>query len=280
MSKLKAFLIMLILVISIAVFTSCSEKIEGTWYLVGEDPDDVDNQLLLLEDGTFLIGEEPGTWTMTDGRLVLILPTDGGITLDESEYEGEKSYINLEDNDIQFIKQYDKAKEVYDEIVAAEEEQRRLEEEQAQKEKEEKIQFIVDNVPGRYDFADYDWMVSEDDIIYVRLNDDGTYFISCDSYDGGLTEEGTYTIDTGDLNTTYSGKEFLTIQFTSEKESPNLAEYKKGDYEDGEPSMKDVEACITYDDSGERTVTLEVGNGLGFSTGAYYIPAGTYSKTE
>ena len=70
---------------------------------------------------------------MTDGRLVLILPTDGGITLDESEYEGEKSYINLEDNDIQFIKQYDKAKEVYDEIVAAEEEQRRLEEEQAQK---------------------------------------------------------------------------------------------------------------------------------------------------
>ena len=194
---------------------------------------------------THLIGEEPGTWTMTDGRLVLILPTDGGITLDESEYEGEKSYINLEDNDIQFIKQYDKAKEVYDEIVAAEEEQRRLEEEQAQKEKEEKIQFLVDNVPGRYDFADYDWMVSEDDIIYVRLNDDGTYFISCDSYDGGLTEEGTYTIDTGDLNTTYSGKEFLTIQFTSEKESPNLAEYKKGDYEDGEPSMKDVEA-VSY----------------------------------
>ena len=41
MSKLKAFLIMLILVTSMAVFTACSEKIEGTWYLVGEDPDDV-----------------------------------------------------------------------------------------------------------------------------------------------------------------------------------------------------------------------------------------------
>lgn len=280
MSKLKAFLIMLILVISIAVFTSCSEKIEGTWYLVGEDPDDVDNQLLLLEDGTFLIGEEPGTWTMTDGRLVLILPTDGGITLDESEYEGEKSYINLEDNDIQFIKQYDKAKEVYDEIVAAEEEQRRLEEEQAQKEREETIEYIVDNVSGRYDFVDYDWAISEDDVVYVMLNDDSTYLISGDNDGERITERGTYSIDVGSLTTNYRGEETLIINLSAEEESSNLAEYKGDDYEDGEASIEDVEACVSYDENGERTIYIEVGNGLGFRGSAYYIPAGTYSKTE
>lgn len=277
MSKLKAFLIMLILVISIAVFTSCSEKIEGTWYLVGEDPDDMDNQLIISDQGTFILDDISGTWSTSDGYLMLMTSWDAE-TMTESKYESKKCFTDSDGG--QWIKDYDKAKKAYDEIVAAEEEQRRLEEEQAQKEKEETIEYIVDNVSGRYDFADYDWAISEEDVIYVMLNDDSTYLISCDNDDDRITERGTYSIDVGTLTTNYRGEETLIINFSSEEESSNLAEYKEDDYEDGEASIDDVEACVAYDENGERTIYIEVGNGLGFGGGAYYIPAGTYSKTE
>lgn len=277
MSKLKAFLIMLILVTSMAVFTACSEKIEGTWYLVGEDPDDVDNQLLISDQGTFILDDISGTWSTSDGYLMLMTSWDAE-TMTESKYESQKCFTDSDGG--QWIKDYDKAKEIYDEIVAAEEEQRRLEEEQAQKEREETIEYIVDNVSGRYDFVDYDWAISEDDVVYVMLNDDSTYLISGDNDGERITERGTYSIDVGSLTTNYRGEETLIINLSAEEESSNLAEYKGDDYEDGEASIEDVEACVSYDENGERTIYIEVGNGLGFGGSAYYIPAGTYSKTE
>lgn len=199
-------------------------------------------------------------------------------TMTESKYESQKCFTDSDGG--QWIKDYDKAKEIYDEIVAAEEEQRRLEEEQAQKEREETIEYIVDNVSGRYDFVDYDWAISEDDVVYVMLNDDSTYLISGDNDGERITERGTYSIDVGSLTTNYRGEETLIINLSAEEESSNLAEYKGDDYEDGEASIEDVEACVSYDENGERTIYIEVGNGLGFRGSAYYIPAGTYSKTE
>lgn len=161
----RAFVLFLILLLAIGM-VACSTKKDryvGTWYNI-EDPDD--GGMIITDDKAVSYDGEAGTISETDKGFLIQMGWDSVVAV-YTEYEGIEA-ISV-DGDMVFVKEYEKAKELYEKNKAAEEAAYEAEK-QAKLDALEKLR---EEIPGDYRLA-YEAGVFEENCI-LHLYDDNTY---------------------------------------------------------------------------------------------------------
>ena len=181
---------MLLIAAMTFVLSGCGPSLEGTWYELEENPDNTGHQLMISDEGTFIIDDLAGEWSISEDTLMLMTPFDAEtMTLGETEY-GE-SLIDSSGNI--WIKDYDKALEVFTDTEEAKAEQERMEEEERMQETELRMDTsVLLFLPVRMNLIllDCNGLRRRREPFLFTFNEDGTYEYSCKDMDGDpLTEK-------------------------------------------------------------------------------------------
>lgn len=275
--------VMLLIAAMTFVLSGCGPSLEGTWYELEENPDNTGHQLMISDEGTFIIDDLAGEWSISEDTLMLMTPFDAEtMTLGETEY-GE-SLIDSSGNI--WIKDYDKALEVFTDIEEAKAEQERMEEEERMQETELRMEYFGSSVlAGTYELDPSGIVMAygeEREPFLFTFNEDGTYEYSCKDMDGDpLTEKGTWEFDPDSFDTDPDSFDTMDIYLTAEEFSSELERYRAdSDLGPSESSLRDVRARVLYDENMNKTLVVEINTGMGFSSGEIYLPEGTYLRTE
>lgn len=219
--KIKRILLKVICIVLVAVLifslSSCGKKkFVGSWYSLDDPDDDV---LIISKDKQFSYDGMGGTVSEIDGGFIINTGWDSVVAM-YTKYEGAEAII-IDDDEI-FLKDYSKAKELYDkkmeekrleeeekERIRQEEEKKRIEEERLAKEEEERkreegfqgAEKVIESFRGKVMTGyghNYNGVIDENDSITVTFREDGTCYLenvyttdwqfssSFNSYDGKL----------------------------------------------------------------------------------------------
>lgn len=221
---LMALFIALLMGIAGFILTGCGDaKQVGTWYDTTNPDGDT---LTITEDQTFIWDDVGGTWSESDTGI-LLMPNDAFSDSEEltlTEYDGE---IALEEDDgTIWVKDYDKAYSIYEQIEAEAAEQQRQQQEEAEAaendRKESAYKALKDSLSGKF------YLNGSSDSDYIEFNN-GTYEYHCIYDDGEETQSGTYELRE-EVNTNYSMNDdyYYSIEFSPDNTTSALSSSLEG----------------------------------------------------
>lgn len=263
---MKKICTIVLTVSTLFMFTACENSLTGTWYELGENPDDTYHQLILSDDGQFIKGSDSGEWSVSDDTLMLMSPWDSRqMQIVKSSYDDSL----VGDNGSEWVKDYDVALQSYEDAIAEKEAEAA---EEAAKEKEDKanaLDYAKENISGSY--ATNDAFAFREKEYTLVLNNDGTYLYTCNDLDENpLRETGKWKVDEDSCDIDYRGFISVEIDLTDANPDERLKSYEEE--KDAKAVLSEI---IVEMDRETHSIKLR-GHGIGFSSGLIYIPDGPY----
>lgn len=280
--KRKILSVTVLALLAVLCLTACGPSLEGTWYELGKDPDNASNRLLISDEGTFIVDDVSGTWSMSDDTMMLMTPFDAE-TLFLTETDYGQSLVS-DDGDV-WIQDYDAALEYFTQLEYYEEEQERMEEEERMQEIELRTEYFDEAVAGSYVLDSTGMSIAYEDTrapFMLELSGDGTYVYSCKDMDGEeLIEKGLWELDPDTFDTDLESYDSMDLYLTPQEFSPALSEYRdKSGIDPSLCSIYDLVARVEYEDNWTKEMVIDIDYGLGFSSGEVFLPGGTYRRSE